>query len=120
MPTLSKMLSTIQNRQPLPNGGGLSCGHLHHEHHVFHDRFQIGQGLHLSVRVSVFQSFLQPRKGHRFVTRAGRYVQFTPFPDAASDHAKGRSPKTPTLPVSPAIAVSPGKAPWNRTSPARG
>ena len=30
-PTLSKMLSTIQNRQPLPNGWGLSCGHLHHE-----------------------------------------------------------------------------------------
>jgi hypothetical protein len=41
-PTLSKMLSTIQNRQPLPNGWGLSCGHLHHEHHVFHDRFQVG------------------------------------------------------------------------------
>jgi hypothetical protein len=38
-PTLSKMLSTIQNRQPLPICRGLSWGHLHHEHHVFHERF---------------------------------------------------------------------------------
>ncbi len=41
-PTLSKMLSTIQNRHPLPNSKRLPCGHLHHEHHVFHDRFQVG------------------------------------------------------------------------------
>ena len=39
-PTLSKMLSTSQNRQPLPIGRGLPRGsHLHHEHHVFHERF---------------------------------------------------------------------------------
>jgi hypothetical protein len=42
-PTLSKMLSTIHNRQPLPIGRGLPRGgHLHHEHHVFHERFYVG------------------------------------------------------------------------------
>jgi hypothetical protein len=41
-PTLSTMLSTIQNRHPLPNRKCLSRGQLHLEHHVFHDRFQVG------------------------------------------------------------------------------
>ena len=46
-PTLSKMLSTIQNRHPLPNAlcflkCCLSFGHLLHEHRVLHDRFQVG------------------------------------------------------------------------------
>ncbi len=59
-PTLKTMLSTIQNRQPLPKGNPLSrSAHLHLEHHVLLDRFQIGQGLHLSVRVSEFYGVLQ-------------------------------------------------------------
>jgi len=52
--TLKTMLTTIQNTHPLPNGKRLPIGHLHLEHYVFHDPFQVGQGLHLSVRVSVF------------------------------------------------------------------
>ena len=53
-PTLNIVLSIFQNRHPLPNGKSPPRGgHLHHEHHVFHDRFQVDQGLHLSVGVSV-------------------------------------------------------------------
>ena len=40
--TLSKMLSTIQNKQPLPNSKRLPrSGHLHHEHRILYDRFQV-------------------------------------------------------------------------------
>jgi hypothetical protein len=41
-PTLKMMLTTIQNRHLLPNRKCLSRGQLHLEHHVFHDRFQVG------------------------------------------------------------------------------
>jgi hypothetical protein len=40
--TLKRTLTNIQNRHPLPNAKRLLCGHLHLEHHVFHDRFQVG------------------------------------------------------------------------------
>ncbi len=53
-PTLSKMLTASQNRHPLPNAKRPPLDHLHYEHHVLHDRFQVGKGLHLSVGVSVF------------------------------------------------------------------
>ena len=58
-PTLSKMLSTTQNRHPLPNAKRLPFDRLQHEHRVLHDRLQVGQGLHLPVRVGVSYGLLQ-------------------------------------------------------------
>jgi hypothetical protein len=45
-------LSTIQNRHPLPNQMRSPFGHLHFEHRIVHDRFQVGQDIHLSTRVN--------------------------------------------------------------------
>jgi hypothetical protein len=39
--TLGKVLTIIQNRQPLPNEGCSSGNHLHLEHNVFHNRFKV-------------------------------------------------------------------------------
>ena len=52
-PTLRMMLRTIQNRYPLPNEGGSPSGHLHLEHHVIRNGFQITHGSKLALRPSL-------------------------------------------------------------------
>jgi hypothetical protein len=61
-PTLSKMLTTIQNRQPLPNERGSPGCHLHFEHHVLCYLFQVAHDLRLTSGASVFQGSDQPRQ----------------------------------------------------------
>jgi len=47
-PTLGKMLTIIQNRQPLPNEGRFSGPHLDFEHHVVCYLFQVAYDLRLT------------------------------------------------------------------------
>jgi len=61
-PTLSKTLTTIQNRQPLPNERCSSGCHLRFEHHVLCYLFQVAYDLRLTSGACVFQGFHQPRQ----------------------------------------------------------
>jgi hypothetical protein len=60
---LSKMLTTIQNRQPLPSEGRSSGCHLHLEHHVVCDLFQVAYDPRLPPGTCVLQRIHQPLQG---------------------------------------------------------
>ena len=64
-------LTTIQNRQPLPNERGSSGCHLRFEHHFVCYLFQVAHGLRLTRRACVFQSINQPRQSRSVGIRFG-------------------------------------------------
>ena len=67
--TLNTTLTKSQNSHPLPmSSKRLPCGksrprsHLHLEHYLFQDRFQVAHSLRSSFRTLLLQRIRQPRK----------------------------------------------------------
>jgi hypothetical protein len=84
-PTLSKTLTTIQNRQRLTDEGCSSGCHFRFEHHFVCYLFQVAYDLRLTSGACVFQSSDQPHQSCSLAIYFWRYVlyqQSFPWPTA--------------------------------------